>query len=148
MKMNGVDSVFKMLKSPSRKAFVLCIVLHILSALITRGGWRKVCVGRGSRHLQLIAHLSLLDFCNRDEEKLCCTKWDGCRGTFLLTRAPWKFCYYWVCYSDLEFMFGAGTEAPGDQEDCVSSWNWVFLNFLRHCLSGQMGFVSKYWQKR
>lgn len=84
MNINGVDSVIKMLESLSRKAFVLCIVLHILSALITRGGWRKVCVGRGSRHPQLIDHLSLLDFCNRGEEKLYCTKWDDCRGTFFL----------------------------------------------------------------
>lgn len=47
MKTNGVDSVIKMFKSPSRKAFVLCIEFHILSALIARGGWRKVCVGGG-----------------------------------------------------------------------------------------------------
>lgn len=30
-KINGVESVSKMLKSPVRKVFVLCIVLHVLS---------------------------------------------------------------------------------------------------------------------
>lgn len=67
MKINGVESISKMLKSPVRKVFALCTVLHVLSIRLIGGGWRQGCLGRGARAFQLRDHLCFLDFCKRDD---------------------------------------------------------------------------------
>lgn len=61
MKINGVESVSKMLKSRVRKVFVLGIVVHILSIWLTRGGWRQAYLGRRGLDISsyLIIYLSL-----------------------------------------------------------------------------------------